>query len=298
MLNKLIIKTMPLVPKPVIYMFAKKYIAGPKLEDAVRVTKELMAEGGMSTIDVLGEFVETKERAIHEKEMSKNVLDAISEHNLESYLSIKPTSVGLGIDEEFAFENVSELVSKARDLGLRVRIDMENSPYTTKTLKLYKRIRDAGYDNVGFVIQAYMKRSEDDIKSLLEYKPNVRLCKGIYVESPEIAYRDFKAVQENFKKLLRVLVEGGAYPAIATHDDDLLNDAEMYIKEKGMAREDYEFQMLLGVKDNKRAELISHGHRMRVYVPYGEDWYGYSFRRLKENPKMVNHIVKSIFTSE
>ena len=298
MLNKLIIKTMPLVPKPVIYMFAKKYIAGPKLEDAVRVTKELMAEGGMSTIDVLGEFVETKERAIHEKEMSKNVLDAISEHNLESYLSIKPTSVGLGIDEEFAFENVSELVSKARDLGLRVRIDMENSPYTTKTLKLYKRIRDAGYDNVGFVIQAYMKRSEDDIKSLLEYKPNVRLCKGIYVESPEIAYRDFKAVQENFKKLLRVLVEGGAYPAIATHDDDLLNDAEMYIKEKGMAREDYEFQMLLGVKDNKRAELISHGHRMRVYVPYGEDWYGYSFRRPKENPKMVNHIVKSIFTSE
>lgn len=191
-----------------------------------------------------------------------------------------------------------ELVSKAHDLGLRVRIDMENSPYTTKTLNLYKRIRDAGYDNVGFVIQAYMKRSEDDIKSLLEYKPNVRLCKGIYVESPEIAYRDFKAVQNNFKKLLRVLVEGGAYPAIATHDDDLLNDAEMYIKEKGMAREDYEFQMLLGVKDNKRAELISHGHRMRVYVPYGEDWYGYSFRRLKENPKMVNHIVKSIFTSE
>lgn len=298
MLNRLIIKAMPLVPKPIIYLFAKKYIAGPTLDDAVRVTKDLMKLGGMSTIDVLGEFVEDKARALHEKKMSLEVIEAINNNNLLSYLSIKPTSLGLGIDESFAFDNVVELVDKARSYDLRVRIDMENSPYTTKTLNLYKKIRDAGYENVGFVIQAYMKRSEEDIKSLLEYKPNVRLCKGIYVEAPEIAFRDFKEVQNNFKKLLRLLVDGGAYTAIATHDDDLIQDAEDYINQKGLKNDEYEMQMLLGVKDIKRSELIARGHKMRVYVPFGEDWYGYSSRRLKENPKMVNHIVKSLFKAE
>lgn len=298
MINKLIINIMPLVPKPIIYMFAKKYIAGPTLEHAVKVSKELMAEGGMSTIDVLGEFVETKDRALHEKAMSLEVIEAIHKNNLESYLSIKPTSLGLGIDEQFAYENVLELVAKAHSYGLRVRIDMENSPFTTKTLNLYKKIRDAGYDNVGFVIQAYMKRSYDDIAAALEYKPNVRLCKGIYVEAPEIAYRDFKGVQNNFKKLLRQLVVGGAYVGIATHDDELIDDAEQYIKEMGLSKDNYEFQMLLGVKEIKRGELIKSGHKMRVYVPFGEDWYGYSSRRLKENPKMVSHIIKSIFKSE
>lgn len=289
---------MPLVPKPIIYMFAKKYIAGPTLEHAVKVTKDLMAEGGMSTIDVLGEFVESKDRALHEKSMSMEVIESIHENKLESYLSIKPTSLGLGIDEQFAYENVLELVAKAQSYDLRVRIDMENSPYTTKTLNLYKKIREAGYDNVGFVIQAYMRRSYDDINSMLEYKPNVRLCKGIYVESPDIAYRDFKEVQNNFKKLLRQLVEGGAYVGVATHDDELIDDAEQYIKEVGLSKDQYEFQMLLGVKEIKRGDLIKRGHKMRVYVPFGEDWYGYSSRRLKENPKMVSHIVKSLFKSE
>jgi proline dehydrogenase len=181
MLNKLVLATLPLVPKSIVYLFAKKYIAGPSLDDAVKVTNDLMNEGGMSTIDVLGEFVETKDRAIHEKEMGLKVLEAIHENKLESYLSVKPTSVGLGIDESFAFDNVIELVDKARSYGLSVRIDMENSPYTTKTLNLYKKIRDAGYDNVGFVIQSYMKRSENDIRSLIEYKPNVIITSISYL---------------------------------------------------------------------------------------------------------------------
>ena len=182
MLNKIIVATLPLVPKPIVHIFAKKYIAGDLLKDAIQFSKDFEESGGMTTIDFLGEFVEDKERAMHERDVSASILDAISENNLKTYLSIKPTSLGLGIDMDFAYENICYLVDKARKLNLFVRIDMENSPYTTKTLDTYKKLRDAGYDNVGIVIQTYMRRSMDDIIALSDYKPNVRLCKGIYVE--------------------------------------------------------------------------------------------------------------------
>ena len=181
MLNQLVLKTLPFVPKSIVYLFAKKYIAGPLLEDAVKATKQLMEKGGSSTIDVLGEFVTTRERANHETEMCMKVLDAVSKNNLRTYSSIKPTSLGLGIDFDFGYSNIAKLVKKAKELGIFVRLDMENSPYTTMTLDLYKKLRDSGFDNVGFVIQSYMRRSMDDVKSLLSYKPNIRLCKGIYV---------------------------------------------------------------------------------------------------------------------
>ena len=187
MLNKIIIATMPLVPKSIVHIFAKKYIAGDTLNHAVEDTKKIEAEGGMTTIDVLGEFVDNKDRAIHETNDSLKVVDAIHQHKLKTYLSLKPTSLGLGIDEEFGYENIKSVVEKAQKLNIRVRLDMENSPFTTKTLNLYKRLRDEGFDNVGTVIQSYMRRSEDDIKDLLPYKPNIRLCKGIYKEAPEIA---------------------------------------------------------------------------------------------------------------
>lgn len=295
MINKIIVKTLPLVPKSIVHLFAKKYIAGDTLDDAVRVTKELMKKNGMSTIDVLGEFVETKELALHEKEQASKVLDAIKNEKLDTYLSVKPTSLGMGIDFQFGYENILELVEKAKMYGIWVRLDMENSPYTQQTIDMYRKFRDNGYDNVGIVFQAYMKRTEDDIKSLIEYKPSIRLCKGIYVESPQIAFRDFTQVQNNYKKLLRLILDNDMYVGIATHDDDLINDALSQIKERNLDRNDYEFQMLLGVKDKLRDELLGKGHRLRVYVPYGKDWYGYSTRRLKENPKIAGHIVKSIF---
>lgn len=295
MINKIIVKTLPIVPKPIVHLFAKKYIAGPTLADAVRVTEDLMNEGGMSTIDVLGEFVETKARATHEKNESLKVLEAIRSNNLQSYLSVKPTSVGLGIDWDFAHSNIKELVTAARDKSLRMRIDMENSPYIDTTLKMYKTLRDEGFDNVGFVIQAYMKRSEDDVRSFASYKPNVRLCKGIYNESAKIAYKDFKEVQENYKRLLKYMLENEFYVGIATHDDDLLDYGLEMVNKMQLPKDAYEFQMLLGVKEKRRKEIINAGHPLRVYVPFGEDWYGYSVRRLKENPKMAGHIVKSIF---
>jgi proline dehydrogenase len=295
-LNQLIIKTMPLVPKSVIRRISSRYIAGENLEDAIRVTKELMQIGGMSTIDVLGEFVSNKEMALLEKSMCSKVLDAIKEHQLESYLSVKPTSLGLAVDFDFAYSNLRELVEKASQLGVFIRLDMENSPYTDGTFQLFKNLRNEGYQNVGIVIQAYLYRSENDIKNLAEYKPSVRLCKGIYRESPSIAIQDKEGIRNNYKKLLRLILDLGLYPGIATHDEILIQYALKLIDEYRLKREDYEFQMLLGVREGRRNELLREGHRLRVYVPFGKDWYGYSTRRLKENPDIAGHIFKAIFT--
>lgn len=295
MLNQLIIKAMPLVPKSLVHVFAKKYIAGDNLSDAVRVTKELEAMGGMSTIDVLGEFVTSKERSLHEKGMSEKVLDAIKDNKLKSYLSVKPTSLGLGIDVDFAYDNISSLVEKASKQGTFVRLDMENSPYTTLTLDLYRKLRDKGFSNVGVVIQAYMRRSMQDVKDLIKYKPSIRLCKGIYVEAEEIAYKKPDEIRKNYNDLLNLMLDNGMYVGIATHDEPLIKNALEQIKLRKLKPEDYEFQMLLGVRDERRNELLKMGNRLRVYVPFGKDWYGYSTRRLKENPQMAGHIFKSIF---
>ena len=295
MLNKIVITMLPLIPKPVIRMVAKRYIAGDTLDDAVRVTLDFARMGGMTTIDVLGEFVETKELALAEKEESKRVLEAIVQNNLPTYLSVKPTSQGLDIDEEFAYQNIYEILETANQKGIFVRLDMENSPYTDKILNLYRRFRADGFDNIGIVLQAYMRRTADDINSLRELKPNIRLCKGIYKEAPEIAYQGKEEIRDNYKKLLRQILDEGMYVGIATHDDILLNDAMEQIAKRGLGKEEYEFQMLLGVREKRRDEILSLGHRMRIYVPYGSDWYGYATRRLKENPDMAGHIFKAMF---
>lgn len=298
LLNRLIVATLPLVPKSIIKAVAQRYIAGPHLEDAVRVSQKLAAQGATTTIDVLGEFVTSRDRAIYETETSSHVLDAIAEHGLNSYLSVKPTSLGLDIDEAFAYENIWGLVAKARAKGLFVRMDMENTPYTERTLNFYRRLRADGFDNVGVVIQAYLHRSESDIRALLEYTPNVRLCKGIYVEDEAVAIKDAEGIRTNYKKLLRILVDGGAKPNIATHDEALIQDAERLIAERKLAASAYEFQMLLGVRDDRRADLIRKGHTVRVYVPFGEDWYGYSTRRLKENPQVAGYVLKALVTGK
>lgn len=298
MLNKIISNTLPLFPKSFIHLFAKKYIAGATLEEAVIECKRLESLGAVTTIDTLGEFVDSKEQASKETMISKSVVEAINKNSLNSYLSIKSTSLGLSIDFDFAYNNIKSVVEKAKSFNTFVRLDMENTPYTTQTLDIYKKLRDEGYDNVGFVIQAYLKRSMDDIKSLSSYKPSTRLCKGIYVESPDLAYKDKERIRENYRELLQLMIESGYYPAIATHDELLTNYAEGLIAQKGLTKEQYEFQMLLGVTENLRVKLIRNGHKLRVYTPYGSDWYGYSLRRLNENPAMVGHIIKSIFTNK
>lgn len=288
---------LPLVPKAIVRRVSRRYIAGDVLSDAVEVTKRLMAEGISTTIDVLGEFVGNRERALAETQMSLEVVKAIKDHQLDAYLSLKPTSLGLAIDEAFAYENISSVVSAAAKQDIFVRMDMENSPYTSLTLDLYRKLRNNGLSNVGVVVQAYMRRSMTDVESLLEYSPSIRLCKGIYREAPEIAYQDATEIRESYKSLLRLLFKGAGSVHIATHDEELLAYSEALIKNSSIQPERYEFQMLLGVRANRRDSLRDGGHRVRVYVPFGEDWYGYSVRRLIENPAIAVHILRAVFKS-
>lgn len=294
--NKLIVGTLPIIPKSIIQVVARRYIAGPLLDDAVRTTKELMSVGACSTIDVLGEFVESRDRAVHETASSAAVIDAIKANNLESYLSVKLTSLGLDIDEDFAYANVRGLVQRARDAGMFMRMDMENTPYTDRTLDFYRRLRSEGFDNVGVVIQAYLHRSEQDIKDLLPYAPSVRLCKGIYVEDASVAFKDPDEIRANYKKLLRLLLDGEGRTHIATHDEELIRDAEQELARRNVTSPRAEFQMLLGVREDRRDTLLRAGHAVRIYVPFGEDWYGYSVRRLKENPKVAGYVAKAVLT--
>ncbi len=301
MLNNLIVACMPLVPRGIIHRISTRYIAGDQLTDAINTSKQLKSEdGALSTIDVLGEFVENRDMAVKETSESRRTLETIIAEKLvdQTGLSVKPTSLGLGLDKDFAYENIRSLVELARDNGIFVRIDMENTPYTDDTLALYRRLRDAGYDNVGIVLQAMLRRTVADVESLMDYKPAIRLCKGIYKEKPDVAYQGREEVRDNYKKLLRMILDGGMYCAIATHDDPLIDDAMEQIKERNLAADQYEFQMLLGVRPQKRREILRAGHRLRVYVPFGEDWYGYSSRRLKENPDMAGMILKAVLTGK
>ena len=298
MFNKLIIGMLPLMPKKLVYVFAKKYIAGPKLDDAVRCTQELEKQGGRTTIDVLGEFVTTKEQSLHERDICLQVVNAVHEHKLPSYLSIKLTALGLDVDPDFCYDNVRQICQLAKEKDVFIRLDMENVPYTQQTIDMYKRLKDEDFHNVGIVFQAYLKRTEDDIRSLLPYKPNIRLCKGIYNESPEVAYKDREKIRDQYKLLLNILLDdisNGTYANIATHDEPLIQYAEGQVKQRGLTKDQYQFEMLLGVREERRSKLLKDGHNLCVYTPFGDDWYGYSTRRLKENPKMAGHIVKAIF---
>lgn len=296
--NSLVVATLPIIPKRIVKAVAQRYIAGDRLSDAVRVTQELMRKGACSTIDVLGEFVSTRERAVTETASQAAVVDAIRDNGLDSYLSVKLTSLGLDIDRDFAYANLRSLVERAKSYGLFVRMDMENTPYTDITLDFYRQLRRDGFDNVGVVIQAYLHRSESDIRSLLDYAPSVRLCKGIYVEDASVAIKDPDGIRANYRKLLGLLLSSNARTHIATHDEQLIVDAERQVQNLRPSRENVEFQMLLGVREDRRDSLIKSGHRVRIYVPFGDDWYGYSTRRLKENPQVAGYVAKAVLTGK
>ena len=293
--NNLIVRIVQLMPKPVVGFFSKKYIAGETLQDAVDFVKKLNSKGIYATMDVLGESVANKSESIKCKNEALEVLEAIEKNKLMANLSIKPTQMGLAIDEQFAYEQILELVKRAAEYKNFVRIDMEDSPFTDKTLNLYKRIFEH-HKNVGVVIQAYMKRSMDDVIALNKIGTNYRLCKGIYVEPAAIAYKGKQEVRDNYLKLLDQLFKDGNYVGIATHDKPLIDAAYTKIKEKNIPKERFEFQMLLGVREDLRDKINSDGYKIRIYVPFGKDWYAYSVRRLKENPSVAGTIAKSFLT--
>jgi proline dehydrogenase len=295
LLNTLIVNALPLIPKPVVGQVAKRYIAGTTLPDGIRVVKQLNANRMMATMDLLGEDVNDAGEANQVKANILPILRAIKENGLDSNMSIKPTQLGLKIDKELCFRNVKEIIAEAARLGNFVRIDMEDATATDDTLDLYRRLRKEGLSNMGVVIQAYMRRSESDVRALVKEGANFRLCKGIYNESPAIAFKGRQEIRDNYLKLLQIMLEGGCYVGVATHDDVLLEGAASMIQKVGLKKDQYEFQMLLGVRENRRDLLVRVGHRLRVYVPYGEQWYAYSTRRLKENPLMAWYITKAIF---
>jgi len=284
-----------MMPKNIVGFFSRKYIAGESLEDGINVVKQLNSKGIYATMDVLGEAVKNKEESLDAKNKAMEVLDAIEKHKLMANLSIKPTQMGLLIDEEFAYQQILELVKRAHEINNFVRIDMEDSSTTDMTINLYKRIFQQ-YKNVGVVIQAYLKRSFDDVVVLNKLGTNYRLCKGIYVEPASIALKDRQAIRENYLKILRQMFIDGNYVGIATHDKYLIDEAYRMIKEMNIQNDKFEFQMLLGVREDLRDKINSDGYKIRVYVPFGKDWYAYSVRRLKENPSIAGHIVKSFLT--
>ncbi len=293
--HTLLVKTAQLMPEKVLWFFSKNYIAGKTLSSAIKVVKDLNSKGMLATIDVLGESIETKEEALIAKEQAMEVFDAIVEHNLDANVSIKPTQFGLAIDEDFAYEQILELVQKAEELNNFVRIDMEDSPYTDSTLNVYKRIfKD--HKNVGVVLQSYMKRTYSDAVTFNTIGTNYRLCKGIYIEPESLAYKDKQAIRDNYMKTLEEMLKNSNYVGIATHDKYLLDGSYKLINELNISKDKFEFQMLLGVREDLRNKINNDGYKIRIYVPFGKDWYAYSLRRLKENPQLTGHIVKEFFT--
>jgi len=284
LLDKTIVRLLPAVPRPVVRRLSARYIAGPELADARRVVAELNAQGKVATVDVLGEEIVNPSEARAIARSYLEVLDAFDADGLDANVSVKLTALGLKLDPALARENVRTIAER----GTFVRIDMEDSSTTDATLDLYRDLRAEGVADLGVVLQATLKRTVADARDLAG--ANVRLCKGIYLEPPEVAFTDFDAIRANFVRTLHELLDGGAYVGVATHDEWLVEQALQAVRERGLEPHQYEFQMLLGVGTRLGDELIAAGHRLRIYVPFGSHWYEYSLRRLQENPKVAGYI--------
>jgi proline dehydrogenase len=294
--NQFIFSAIQLLPKSLVKRFAMRYIAGEGPDDAVRVVRAINSNQMMGTMDVLGENVSTREGSLAAVRECEEVLHSINRNHLDANLSIKLTQFGLKIDEEFCHSNVKRLLEIASGYNNFVRMDMEDSSTTSETLELYGRLRSEGFENVGVVIQANLRRSEEDVRKLLSMKSNIRLCKGAYIEPEAIALKGKEEIRLNYLKLLEMLLKGKCYVGVATHDDLLIGAAYQTIREMNLQKSDYEFQMLFGVKSKLRDKIVADGHRLRVYVPFGQYWYAYSIRRFKENPQMVRYVLGALFS--
>lgn len=299
MLNRLIATTLPLLPKRFVWFFSRSYIAGESVTDAMTACRSLNKKGIVTTIDILGEFIQNLEEAETNRDDYLNLIEVSQKSGIDGNYSVKPTMFGLLIDPEPCFRYVREIVAKAASHDKFVRIDMEDSSCVDLEIDLFRRLKAEFPENVGLVLQAYLRRTLDDLKGLMDlHTPSVplnfRLCKGIYSEPSRIAYQHPDEINAHFLEDLAFMLQNGVYPGIATHDRALVTGALEMIERFRIPKEMYEFQMLYGVTQELRSSLVNAGHTMRVYVPYGKHWFGYSTRRLKENPKIVNSLLKSM----
>jgi len=289
-LDRAIVRLLPAVPRPVVQKLSERYIAGPELKDARETVRRLNVEGKMATIDVLGEEITSEDDAAAIVRAYQDVFADIEHCGLDSNVSVKLTALGLKLDYEVCRTNLRVVVEDAASRGNFVRIDMEDSSTTDDTLRLYRELRQEGHDNLGVVLQAMLRRTADDVAALADLKPSVRLCKGIYVEPPEIAFQDYEEVRHAYVRALEALLDAGCYVGIATHDEVLLREGRRLVLAHELGVQEYEFQMLLGVRPGLGDQLVREGHRLRIYVPFGRHWYAYSLRRLQENPRIAGYI--------
>ena len=293
-LDRVLVRAIPVVPKAIVRPLSRRYIAGPSLDDALRAIRDLEASGRAATVDVLGEQLTSRKQIASLVSEYRRGLDAFARDGLDATLSLKMTALGLKLDPALCAENVRAIADDARSRSLAVELDMEDSTTTAATLDIYRSLREDGYDNVVIAIQAYLRRSRDDVRALLPLTPRVRLVKGIWIEPPAVAYSDYDTIRGSYVRLLDELLAGGAFVAVASHDEWIHWQAIDAIDRHGCGSDGYEFQMLLGVREHLGDALIERGSRVRVYVPYGEDWHAYSVRRFKENPRLARYVAADI----
>ena len=297
LINNLIIQIIPFLPKFFVKIVASPYIAGITDEEMLENVKKLNDKGFKVAIDILGEHVKTKDEATAVTNRYANLYNEITNRKLQANISIKLTHIGQDLGQNFVQNNLFKLVESAKNNNNFLRLDMENTPYTDQTIKLYEIMKEK-YDKIGIVIQSYLKRSMSDIERLADKNFNVRICKGIYVEDEELVFNDYSLIRKSFIELVKKCLEKGTYVGIATHDEYLIDNIYSWIIENDISKNKYEFQVLHGVPMQKKLKkLINEGNTVRVYLPYGDNWYDYSVRRLKENPKMAGYIIKNIFSS-
>jgi proline dehydrogenase len=300
MFNKMIAAILPYMPQKFVWIFSKRYVAGKTLDDAIKGSKELNSENVVTTIDVLGEFIKTLDEAENNKNEYLHVIEAAQKNNIQGNYSLKPTMFGLLIDREVCYKHIREIVAKSAEYGNFTRVDMEDTQCTSIEIELFRKLKKEFPKNVGLVLQAYLKRTKDDIKDMLDLNTaevplNYRLCKGIYTEPKELAFKEYEEINQHFLDDLEYIFQNKIYVGIATHDKPVVDGAYKLIEKYNVPKDMYEFQMLYGVTPELRKSITDKGHKMRVYVPYGIKWFAYCTRRLKENPKMAGMIIKAIF---
>ncbi len=274
--------------------FASRFVPGETLDEALAVTRDLQARGLTVSLDLLGESVTSPAEAEHARDMYVAILRAMRSQGFEVNASLKPTQMGLDIDAALYDRSVRSILDVARETNGFVRIDMESSAYTQQTLDYHESLVPEFIGHTGVVIQAALRRSTDDIERLIALGARVRLCKGAYLEPPAVAYPDKKDVDAHYVRLMERLLSDGNYPAIATHDEAMIAHAKRFVAERGIPHDRFEFQMLFGVRRDLQEELVKEGFRMRVYLPFGSQWYPYLMRRLAERPANIAFILGNV----